>query len=238
MTPLVTGLAMGRGYADAVGFTLAAVLAFVAHEPLLVAMGHRGPRAKRQWGALAWRRVVVRCGAAVGVGAATCLHAGRDAQIATAMALAMVAIATPFVLSKRERTTEGETVLAATLASAAIPVAIAGGVSWRGALLAWALWSLHGLLATLSVRGMIFRQRKGAKAHLAVAGAVTGALVLGAAVTVAGHNPWLGLAMAPCAALAVFFALRPVAPTQLRRVGWGLVASSLLAAVGIALGAG
>ncbi len=128
--------------------------------------------------------------------------------------------------------------LAATLASAAVPVAIAGGVSWRGALLAWALWSLHGLLATLSVRGMIFRQRKGATAHIAVAGAVTGALVLGAAVTVAVHNPWLVLAMAPCAALAVGFALRPVAPTQLRRVGWGLVATSLMAAVGIALGAG
>ncbi len=236
LTPLVTGLAMGNGASDAVGFSLAAVLAFVAHEPLLVAMGHRGGRARTRYGALAWRRAVIRGGAAVGVGVASCLHAGHDARLATLVPLVMVALSAPFVLARRERTTAGETVLASTLASAAIPAAIVGGVSWRGAFLAWALWSLHGLLATLSVRGMIFRQRKGATMHLAVAGAAVGALVLGAAAKVAQHDPWLALATAPCGALAVAFALRPVAPAHLRRVGWVLVVASLLTAVGIGLG--
>lgn len=238
LTPLVTALAMGRGTVDALGFSLAAVLAFVAHEPLLVALGHRGGRARARFGALALRRTVVLGGAAVGVGVASCVHAGHDARLSTLVALAMVALSAPFVLSRNERTTAGETVLASTLASAAVPVAVAGGVSWRGALVAWALWSLHGLLATLSVRGMIFRQRKGATMHLAVAGAVAGVMVLIAAAKLASHNPWLVLAMAPPGALAVAFALRPVAPAHLRRVGWGLVATSLLTAVGIGLGAG
>ncbi|MFO0651503.1 MAG: YwiC-like family protein [Polyangiales bacterium] len=237
LTPLVTGLAMGHGTLDAAGFSLAAVLAFVAHEPLLVALGHRGGRAQTRFGALAWKRTVIRGGAALGVGVASCLHAPNDARLATLVALAMVVLSAPFVLTRRERTTAGETVLASTLASAAVPVAIAGGVSWHGALMAWGLWSLHGLLATLSVRGMIFRQRKTATMHLSVAGAVAGALALVAAAKLATQNPWLVLAMAPCGVLAVAFALRPVAPAHLRRVGWVLVVASLLTAVGIGLGA-
>ncbi len=238
LLPLATGLAMGHATLDALGFALGAALAFVAHEPLLVALGHRGTRARTRLGALAWRRFALRGGAALAFGVAACVHGGRPALYAVGVALAMVALSAPFVVLKRERTLAGEVVLASTLASAALPVAIGGGASWRAALVAWGLWTLHGLLATLSVRGVIARHRKGATARLAAVGAVAGAAVLCAAAGVGATRPWLLLAMAPCAALSVVLALRPVAPTKLRRVGWVLVASSVLAAVGILLGAG
>ncbi len=238
MMPLVTGLVLGRGAFASWAFVTAAMLAFVAHEPLLVALGHRGTRARTRYGALAWRRFALRGAAALGVGLGAWWAVGHALDLAVGVALVMVALSAPFVLSKRERTTLGEVVLASTMGAASLPVAIAGGASLRAALVAWGLWSLHGLLATLAVRGLILRHRKGSTAKLARAGAAAGALALAGAAVVGATNPWLILAMVPCGLFAVGIAARPVAATQLRRVGWVLVASSVLTATGIGLGVG
>jgi hypothetical protein len=56
--PLLTALAIGRPGISALALTAAVVLAFVAHEPLLVAVGQRGPRALELDGARARRRLV------------------------------------------------------------------------------------------------------------------------------------------------------------------------------------
>ncbi len=48
--PLLTALAIGRPGISPLALTAAAVLGFVAHEPLLVAVGHRGRRAREQDG--------------------------------------------------------------------------------------------------------------------------------------------------------------------------------------------
>jgi len=59
--PLLTGLALGRPTPAGLTLAAAAVLGFVAHEPLLVALGRRGRRALDEDGGRA-RRLLVRLG--------------------------------------------------------------------------------------------------------------------------------------------------------------------------------
>src|SRR5512138_2855214 len=65
--PLVTGLALGRPGATALLLTAGVVLAFLAHEPLLVVLGQRGKRVKDALGVRAMRRLAV-----LGAGAVAC----------------------------------------------------------------------------------------------------------------------------------------------------------------------
>src|SRR5512137_367547 len=57
--PLLSGLALGRPGAAAILLTLGIVLAFLAHEPLLVVLGHRGKRVRDAAGDRAVRRLAV-----------------------------------------------------------------------------------------------------------------------------------------------------------------------------------
>src|SRR5262249_5726331 len=73
LVPLATALALRPPSWSSVLFALAACCAFLANEPLLVALGHRGKRACELDGAHAVRRLAITaCGAVVaGVAALT-----------------------------------------------------------------------------------------------------------------------------------------------------------------------
>ena len=115
LAPLVTALAMGSLHARSGALALAALAAFVAHEPALIALGHRGGRAKVLRGAAAMRAMALRGGAAVGFAVAAHTVGGGMSPAPSLLALAMVALSMPFVLSRNERTTAGEVVLALSL---------------------------------------------------------------------------------------------------------------------------
>ena len=68
--PLLTALAIGRPTVGSLLLTLAVVLAFVAHEPLLVVLGQRGKRAREQDGARALRWLAALGALAAGTGVA------------------------------------------------------------------------------------------------------------------------------------------------------------------------
>jgi hypothetical protein len=235
--PLVAALGMGRPGASAFALAAAAALAFVAHEPLLILAGQRGARARRDDGARALRRLAVVGAALVTFGGLGLALAPRAARAAALVPLALAAMLAPFIVKNREKTALGELLAAAALSSAALPVAIAAGASTFTARSAWAAWLVAFAASTLAVRAVVAH----AKAPMVLPHRVRGPLTLAIAAIVlerVGFLTPLGAAgAAPMLALALALAAAPPRPTALRRVGWALVAASIVLCAAITVGA-
>ncbi len=118
--PIVTAIAIARPTATALMFAAAAVLAFLAHEPLLVLLGQRGPRAARDDRARAVRWFASTASAA-GLLLAAALTMASPAVRAAAIAPAVLAeLLAATVATRREHTTAGELIAAGTFASAVV----------------------------------------------------------------------------------------------------------------------
>lgn len=225
--PLIAALALGRPTLASGLLVVGAAAAFVAHEPLLVALGLRGARARREHGARAAQVGVGCAGLALGAGLGGWSFGGLGVIFASLLPLAFVVALLPLVVAGRERTTGGEVLAGAALAAASIPVAVAGGVSPASAALVWATWVVSFTASTAAVRLVIARHKTGTRDRtlLAVAGAATAGLVALAAATP------IGLAAAPMVLAGWWLIARPPHPRNLRRVGWTLVACSTATAV-------
>ena len=93
--PLLTALAIGRPSASAFLLALGVVLAFVAHEPLLVLLGQRGRRVAEEEGPRAqrWLAGTIGLAAAAGLsGLALAPGPARAALALPALLAAMVAV--------------------------------------------------------------------------------------------------------------------------------------------------
>ncbi len=235
--PLVSALAIAGPAWPAVAIAGAAVCAFLAHEPFLVVLGHRGERGRREAGSAArWRLVilVVLGGAAAATGL---LAAPRAAKWALLPVLILAALVTPLTLLRRERSTLGEVAVAVTLSLFALPVALAGGASLSAASTAAALWALAFAFATLAVRSLLGRGRAGhprpAVVRLLASFAAVGVL----ATTFAGGLP--GVTAAPLLVLLVAGLASTVWPAparHVRAVGWALIGLFALLLVGSTIG--
>lgn len=225
--PLVTALALGRPSLASGLLVIGAAAAFVAHEPLLVALGLRGARARREHGGRAAQVGVACAGLALAAGVGGWSLGGLGVVFASLLPLAFVVALLPLVVAGRERTTGGEVLAGAALAAAAIPVTVAGGVSLGTAVLVGAAWIVAFTASTAAVRLVIARHKTGVRDRLllAVAGAATVGLLALAVATP------LGLAAAPMVVAGWFLIARPPHPRNLRRVGWTLVACSTATAV-------
>ncbi len=224
--PLVAALASGRPGIASVLFTLASALAFAAHEPLLVALGHRGERLRARDGSRARRRVWLLALGALSTGAAGIallpVAAPPWALLPPFSAVALL----PWVMAGREKTLAAELLAATALASAGVPVAVGGGVAFRVALACWIAWSLAFGAAIVAVRAVSPRYRASSRrwtpAALLAFGAAIALGSVGFDPVVAAGLPLLGLG-------AAVFVLDPPA-RALKRVGWGLVAASVASA--------
>jgi hypothetical protein len=227
--PLATGLALGRPGAAALLLVAGVVLAFLAHEPLLVVLGQRGLRVRDALGKLAARRLAQLGSAAVVAGVAGLALAPPAARLAAIGPAALALPVAPLVLRRLEKTTAGELLVAAALSAAAAPVALAGGAPAAWAWGAAVTWFASFAAATLPVRAtLLWARTKGARELRPLAAA--GAAAIGAAAIAAGAAgalPWpAALGVLPTAAAAAVVALLRVRPQRFTAVGWSLVAAS------------
>ena len=172
--PLATGLALGRPGPAAVLLVAAVVLAFLAHEPLLVALGQRGRRAKELAGARATRRLAVLGAGALVCGVAALLLAPPAARLAALAPAALALPVAPLVALRLEKTTAGELLVAAALSACAAPVALAAGAPAAWAWGSVVTWFASFAAATLPVRAtLLWARTRGARElrPLAAAGA-------------------------------------------------------------------
>ncbi len=236
--PLATGLVLGRFHLPAVFCATAAVAAFLAHEPLLVELGHRGPKAKREHGTAARIMLMRTLAIACLFGAAGFATAPGLALLAGLPAFALGTLVLVLVFRRKERSLLGEVLVSITLAAALVPVALAGGAELPRAIGAVVVVAGGFTLVTASVRGVIARSKRDGSAALAwIAGAAAPLAVLAAYLTTRA-NVRLGVALglAPFAAFAVVMAVTRVGPRALTRLGWSLVAASVLASIAVVAG--
>jgi len=232
--PLLTALAVGRRTPAALLLGGAAVFAFLAHEPLLVLLGHRGPRAAREQRS---RAIVWLSSAAVAtavLAAAAILTMPSRVSIAGALAapVALAALLAIVIVSRREHTLAGEVLASLTFASLALPVARAAGAVQIVAFTITAVFAAIFVAATMSVHAVIARTRRPpalrarTAAVLAAIGSVVALWLLGRSDLVS--NLSFAAAVPSCTA-ATISALFVRSAVRLRAVGWTFIVTTLLA---------
>jgi hypothetical protein len=226
--PLVTACVMQPPVPAALLLAAAAWCAFLANEPLLVVLGHRGPRMKQTDG----RRAAIRlAGLALGavaagaVGLALVPHAIAVAGVVALGAVAMLALA----IRRAEHSLAGELVAAIALPGAGVPVAVASGMAWQRAAIVWAAWSLGYAASVIAVHRVIARHKRPASRIDALASIGLVCVTL-ATCAVALWIPIAALAI-PLVAISAMFAIRPPPATRLRAIGVALVIASIAANV-------
>ena len=239
--PLLTALLVSPATPAALWLAAATVLGFLAHEPWLVTIGHRGHRAARQDGPRARRvmwRLVAGASLAGGLGAWLAPWPARWALLVpAALAAAVVAL----VLARRERTVPGELTVVSALASSGLAVALAAGAPPRVAGAATATWMLAFATSVFAVRVVLARALSGTSTgpwiRYALAVVVVGGG--GAAVAAAAGLGWVvAAAVAPTGLLSLLVCLAPFTARQLKTLGWGLVASTTATLLILVLGLG
>ena len=222
--PLVAALLVRSPSLAAGLLAIAACCAFAANEPLLVLLGHRGPRMRRTHGRAAARRVMAMAGIAIAAGA-TGLLLARHATLAVAGAASIGAIALiALAIVRREHSLAGELVAAIALPGAAAPVAVAAGLAPGVAVSLWLGWAVGFAASVVVVHRVIARHRKPAARIdrvLVAALASTLAFTLASSLVVA----------APLVLGAFALVNAPPPATRLRLIGVALVAASLAATV-------
>lgn len=229
--PMLTALAASNVSLVGIAVIVAALAGFFAHEPLLVALGHRGGRVQREAPNARLRTTyLLMLSFAAGAMSMWCGTADVRASLVGCFLFAIASFA--LAISRQHRTLGGQLFGVVALSVPSVPILLAGGMSVQQSLVVWGVWLLGFVSTTLAVRGVIAAQKKQPRAllfsgvglsSLAIAGAVWGGI-------------WLPLATLPMVAASWLLMMWPPPARYLKRVGWTLVAATLATAALIAIG--
>lgn len=239
--PLINGLALGEINLAACVLSLAPLCGLFAHEPLLVALGQRGRRVRRQQGrrALLWLGPLGG-GAIISVTAGLVLAPGL-ARLLLIVPLFLAASLLGFIASRRERTTWGEVVAALALSSWVLPVALAGKAQLAHAVACWVVWGGAFTVATVAVRAVLLLNDQRTSSALVPTTVSLAVLTLAATGVLAGIGilpPITPLALCPICLLALALTAFPPPLSKLRTVGWSLMGSSTMTLILLLVGLG
>jgi len=235
--PLVTSLAVVGASRASLLTAVSVVALFLAHEPMLVLLGHRGARVRTADAHRAWWWLTAALMAGT-VSAILALDATAPALRWTFLVPMIPAIwVARAVTTGREKTSLGETAAATAFAAAALPICAGAGREGIGAAIALAFGLLF-VLATLAVRVIVLRTRGGGNPHAVrrTRAAVFAIAGLGACVALVAASdgvvtPAAVSATLPGVLFVTALAAFPPPAARLKKVGWTLVGVSALTAV-------
>ncbi|QRK10342.1 YwiC-like family protein [Archangium violaceum] len=238
--PLVTALFVSGAPASALWLSGAALACLLAHEPLVLLLGHRGARRGERDGGRArtW-------GLLVGAVGAVCFALGAltlppEARPFLAMPLILGGEVLLLVWNRQERTLSGEVLASLALGAWAVPVAMAGGMPASTAMTLWGTYGLSFALATLAVRLVIASHRPRAhRTRLRCTGAVLVTALLATAVLWAldsGLHPLRVVALLPVGLVALGLCVALPSPRRLHSIGWTLGVAGTLTLVLLGVG--
>lgn len=222
VVPLVTSLIATWSWAGA-AIGLGAVLAFLASEPLRVAVGGRGARRQALDGRRARSRLAVFGTLAVIAGGLGLVFAPKAAVGLSVLLVPLIGFVIVASHVGQIQTALGESLAAVVLTGAGAPVGIAGGMDLRHALVIWLGWSLAYAATVLAVHRVLARRRRSRVNGIAF-GFVAVMLV---GWVVVFPSAWFALPVAIAATLVIIWVPRA---TRLRAIGFGFLASSIVAA--------
>jgi hypothetical protein len=227
--PLAAALAMRPPRMAAIAWALAACLAFLAHEPLLVLLGHRGRRMRSAEAGRARRALAVRGGGAIALGAAALVLGSPALRVAAAACLAPAAVVVALAWRRREHSLFGELIAAVALTGAAVPVVADGGGGPSVALAIWLGWATGFAAGVIAVHRVIARHKRGGAridVVLAIGLVALAALSVATVAWFSGSRP-----AAPLVSLAAGVVIAPPPASRLRAVGVAIALAAAIAGV-------
>jgi hypothetical protein len=234
IAPIVASLFTGRPNMAALLVAAAVVSGFVAHEPLLVLLGRRGTRARREQGSRAWRWLVASAALALVAAVAAVVLMPGAARWTLLAPLPFVLILGIAMASGREKSTVAEVAVALAFSFAGVPVARAAGLATPPAFAIALVFAAMFVTSTLAVRAVILGSRGGGNPEAQRITRMAAALSIAAVVVsvlVATMRGWMSspvaVAFAPGLAVASWLVLAPPPASALRRAGWTLVGATV-----------
>jgi hypothetical protein len=231
---------LGRPGVAALLLLVSVIAVFLLHEPIVVLTGGRGGRARRLAGEPTRWRAAALVALALTAGSVGLWLASPTARLGALVPATLGALLVPLIFRRMEKTAVAELLVAATLASTMIPVALASRVEPRTAYAAAIVWAIVFSLGTLTVRAIIARAKRDSRpgwttnvAPILNAAAIASAAVL---ALVSAIPAMVALAVIPTALAALIFGLLGIHPRNLRRMGWSLVASNIAVLAALLIG--
>lgn len=224
--PIVTALVVARPTLAGVCVALAAFAGFLAHEPLLVSLGHRGTRARRTTPA-ATRRLIVLLGITIVCGCVA-MVVGSTAVRYSLLGCGVLAVASfALAIAGKHKTLGGQLWGVIGLSVPFVPIMLAGGMTTHQTIEAWTTWLIGFAATTMAVRGVIAAQKRHSRTiHWS---AITVLTLLVAAATYAAFA--LPIVTLPMLAMSWYLMFDPPHAKQLKRVGWTLVVGTVASAI-------
>lgn len=224
--PICTALLVAGPSVAGACVAVASVTGFLAHEPLLVAMGHRGSRAQRTTPA-ARRQLGLMLGVTFLCGV-TALVVGDASVRWSLLGCAVLAIASfGLAVAGKHRTLGGQLWGVIALSAPCVPILLAGSMSIGVTLESWGTWLIGFASTTMAVRGVIAAQKRQSRAlHWSSLAMLTLAAV---GLTIIGFS--VPIVLLPMIAMSWYLMFDPPHAKQLKRVGWTLVIGTVTSAV-------
>jgi YwiC-like protein len=240
--PLLTALLVGGANTSALAWTVGVVAAFVAHEPALILLGRRGPRARREHGRQAMVAALLVGALAVAGGLVAFFTAPADARWAFAVPAVPACLVGIVIARDREKSAVGELAVAATFSLAAVPPVMSAGAESVTAFTVALVFGVVFSTAVLAVRTVVARGRgrgtpAGIRATCAAIVGVSAAPMAGLWWISGPHLvPWIPLAVVPAVFFALWVTISPPPPQRLRELGWSIVAVTTFATLMLVAG--
>jgi hypothetical protein len=224
LAPLVLELIASGNHLSAWLVAVAACCAFVANEPLLVLLGHRGKRVRDRDSSRAWRELAAFASVAVIIGILGLELAPVRAAELAALVVVPAVVLVALGWRKAQHTFAGELIAVAALTGAAAPVAAAGNIATTTVVHHWIGWAAGYACSVAVVHRVIAR----GKSPRSTTDLLLAFVVLGVAAALAATNALVGVPLALCAAIVAALAPRPA---KLRTIGFVMVGASIVSIV-------
>jgi hypothetical protein len=236
--PLMTALVIAGVSTVSVLIAASVVACFLAHEPLLVLLGRRGARARRDQHRRATAAVAIEGTVAAVTGVGALLLAPAAVRWSLLLPFAPAALLVIAIVIEHEKRALGEVAAALAFSSIAVPVTLVAGVPQRTAFSVAIAFAAIFVAETLAVRGVILRVRGGGDrraertTRLTVWVVAASLLVSLTWASALDMMPWATMmAAAPGLIGAAWLSMRPPSPAYLRTIGWTFIATAGAAAV-------
>ena len=226
--PLAVALVIGGVTPATMLFSIAAVFAFLAHEPMLIVIGCRGESARRAT-PQAGRVLITRLFVTVCCGLVAFYLSPLEARIGMLLCLLSASIEVAITATGSSRTLTAQFSGLAGLTLPGAVVLAAGGVNIEVAFQFWLLWFFGRVATTAAVRTTIARHRHNSTASRTASICDTLLLI---AILICGGGLYAGqpqwLATIPLLLSAIVLRLVDPPPKYLKQMGWSLLAVNML----------
>lgn len=218
----------------ATGFTLvsaciatAAIAGFLAHEPLLVALGHRGARVQRSH-PTALRRLASLLAITLIAGMTALVLGETPVRLALVTCVLLAVISFSIAVAGHHRTLPGQLLGVVGLSVPCLPMLLAGRVDLSISIEAWATWLVGFSSTTIAVRSVIAAQKRRPRQFHLIALTILTLMVLLASFIGRFELP---IVTAPMLMMSWYLLCSPPPAKYLKQVGWTLVLGTVATGV-------